>query len=345
MSVSSFRNSMEWALMVALVFGAGAMAQAQNNDQAAEEGRVVRIGPSTAEVPIATDEAQQGAVEVTPVEQPKHWIGLLGGPVTPELRAHIDVPEDQGVMVRQVVPESPAAKAGLKDFDVLLRANETDLHDMRDLVELVKTAGDASAQITLEVLRHGKRETVYITPEARPDKIANMPAVESPQGIPTFGGNPQGVPEDVLKFFEQRGGREGGPFAFRSFGPGMFVPRHGGAGNLPNGFSVNIQRQGEGPAHITVQRGEESWTVSGDDPGSLEQLPADVRPFVEQLLHGGGGVDMPLPEMQHFNMPAPGPGPQGMLSDPGILDRIDAMERHLQKLEERLETSTPVENE
>ena len=36
---------------------------------------------------------------------------------------------------------------------------------------------------------------------------------------------------------------------------------------------------------------------------------------------------------------------QGMLSDPGILDRIDAMERHLQKLEERLETSTPAESE
>ena len=62
----------------------------------------------------------------------------MGGPVTPELRAQIDIPEGQGLLVRQVVPDSPAAKAGLKNFDILLRANDTDLHDMRDLMELVR---------------------------------------------------------------------------------------------------------------------------------------------------------------------------------------------------------------
>jgi membrane-associated protease RseP (regulator of RpoE activity) len=340
MSFGSLRNSLEWALMVALVFGAGAIAQAQHE----EEGRVVQIGPSTDGAEVATEETEVGAAESPPVEQPKHWIGLLGGPVTPELRAHVLVPEDQGLMVRQVVPESPAAKAGLKDFDILLRANETELREMRDLVEIVKTAGDASEQITLEVLRAGKRETVYITPAARPEKIANLPTLESPTGIPAFGGNLQGVPEDVLKFFEHRGAREGGPFAFRSFGPGMMVPQHGGVGNIPSGVSVSIQKQGDGPAHITVKRGEETWTVSGDDLGSLEQLPADVRPFVEQLLQGGGSIGMPLPELQNYNITVPGSGPHGMLSDPGILDRLDSMERHLRKLEERLE-STPAENE
>ena len=56
---------------------------------------------------------------------PKHWIGMLGGPATPELRAQLDIPEGQGLLVRQVVPDSPAAKAGLQDFDILLKANDT----------------------------------------------------------------------------------------------------------------------------------------------------------------------------------------------------------------------------
>ena len=299
MSLSNLRNTMEWALMVALVFGAGAIAQAQNED-ATNEGRIVQIGPSDE---ATTDFAQEGAVDVTPVEQPKHWIGLLGGELPPELRAHLEIPADQGLLVRQVVPDSPAAKAGLENFDILLRADETDLHDMADLVEIVKSAGDQSAQITLEVLRHGKRETVYITPEARPERIATMPTQE-PQAIPGFGGQAGGIPDDVLRFFEQRGGREGGPFAFRMQGPGQLMPHRGeGLGGMPSGISVSIQKPADGPAHITVKRGNERWEVVGDDPGSLEQLPDDVRPFVEQLLQGGGGIQIPMPELQNFHMP------------------------------------------
>ena len=88
----------------------------------------------------------------------------MGGPIPAELRAHLDVPENQGVMVRSVVPDSPAAKAGVKNFDIVLRANDADLHDMRDLMELVKTAGDQKASISLEVLRKGGRETITVTP-------------------------------------------------------------------------------------------------------------------------------------------------------------------------------------
>jgi S1-C subfamily serine protease len=130
MSLASLRNPLEWALMVALVFGAGAIAHAQNED-AATEGRIVKISPSDGAA--TTDAVEHHATDVTPLpDAPKHWIGILGGPVTPELRAHLDIPEGQGLLIRQVVPDSPAIKAGLEKFDVLLRANDTDLHEMRD---------------------------------------------------------------------------------------------------------------------------------------------------------------------------------------------------------------------
>ena len=161
-------SAVEWALTVALVFGAGAAAQAQNND---EEGNVVKIGQADNDgVP-----GDEGAVSSSPKQQaPKYWIGLLGGAITPDspLRAHLDLPEGQGLIVASIVPESPAAKAGLKQHDILLRANENDLHEMSDLVDLVLSEGPKKGQITLEVLRHNKRETVYLTPEERP---ANAP--------------------------------------------------------------------------------------------------------------------------------------------------------------------------
>src|SRR3972149_5705182 len=130
------RGSVEWALMVALIFGAGAIAQAQE-EKAQAEGRIVQIGPADGQR-ATTEEAASVEATDSPVPeqaaQPlvkKYWIGLLGGPVTPELRYQLDIPEDQGVMVRDVVPESPAAEAGLKSFDIVLAAKDKPVHDMR----------------------------------------------------------------------------------------------------------------------------------------------------------------------------------------------------------------------
>jgi len=332
MSLTCLRNPLEWALMVALVFGAGAIAQAQN-EEAATEGRIVKISPS--EEATTTEAIEQDATDVTPApEAPKHWIGILGGPITPELRAHLEVPEGQGLMVREVVPDSPAIKAGLQKFDVLLRANDADLHDMRELMDLVRTSGESGTQITLEILRHGKRETVYVTPEARPEKVADVTPVPGADEGRGWGEGGPAVPDDVLRFFEQRGGRDGGPFAFRMFGPGTVLRKRATIG-VPNGVSVTIQKQDDQPAHITVKRGEETWEIVGDDPGSLEQLPEDLRPFVEQLLHGGG-IQMPIPDVQEFNIPVPGPGAPGVFHDRQLLERLEAMERHMQELEQRL---------
>src|SRR5690606_24369290 len=103
---------------------------------------------------------------------PAYWIGLLGGLVSDELLHHIDLPEGQGLLIREIVPGSPAEKAGLQQWDIMLRANEADLSDMRDLVDLVIKAGGDESAIAIEVLRHGSRETIHVTPEERPENVA-----------------------------------------------------------------------------------------------------------------------------------------------------------------------------
>ena len=51
MSMNRFHGAVEWVLMVALVFGAGAMAQAQDED--ASGGPVIQIGKGDVEDPEA----------------------------------------------------------------------------------------------------------------------------------------------------------------------------------------------------------------------------------------------------------------------------------------------------
>ena len=347
MSPTNLRNSMEWALMVVLVLGGGAFAQAQN-EQAADgqtepPGKIVRIAPpggsTTADVTVTTS---HDADQVAQPEMPKHWIGILGGPIGPELRAQLEIPEGQGVLMRQVLPDSPAAKAGLRDFDILLRANDTELADLRGLMAIVETEGERGGKITLEVLRHGQRETLTITPEARPDKFSGVRADATlrPGDGPGFGDfSGAGGSGAMQRFFQQHGG----PFQFRAFGPGTVLQgRQMSLDQMPNGVSVSIQKQNDQPAQITVQRGNDTWNIVGDDPDSLEQLPKDVRPFVEQLLTGGGPMQIPLPAMPNVTvpnapMPPMPPMPRGAFDDDALQQRLHMMEQQLQQMQLLLE--------
>jgi hypothetical protein len=322
------------ALMAALVFGGGAVAQAQNDEQG---GPVIQIGKAdegaeTHNVPAPNEGLEDpnlGGVEQP--DAPKYWIGLLGGKIMPDhvLRAHVDIPEDIGLLVANVVPNSPAAKAGIKQHDILLRANDTDLHEMEDLVNLVISEGEKKGQITLEVLRKGGRETIYLKPEERPAD-APRPQLGGGGFGEGFGGNfagPEGLPQQLLQEF---GGRL--PMEFRNFGPGVIVGEGGaGVAQLPNGVSISVNKQEGQPTKITVKRGEKTWEVTGDDPESLKQLPEDLRPAVEQMLHangpgfgfGGGGI---------------GRGDMPEFGDGRLRERMERMEERMQKLMEQLES-------
>jgi membrane-associated protease RseP (regulator of RpoE activity) len=335
MSWNKLKNATAWSLAIAVALSAGAFALAQ--DQQAK-GRIVQIGPDdqgqkTPALPAPDDKAMRSQL---PAVSP-YWIGLLGGPVTPELRAHVDLPEDQGLLVREIVPNSPAAKSGLKLYDILLRANDTQLHEMRDLVELVRTEGQKQGQITLEVLRKGQRQSVAIKPEERPANIAQTPGAFGQGDV--FQGQPGQIPmlgqmPELRRFFEGFGG-EGAPLEFRQFGPGVIVGGNdAGLANMPNGLSISIQKQNDQPARATVKRGNESWEVVQGDAESLQQLPADVRPFVEQMLGGSGN---------RFDFDRDGDVDLPVFREPALRQRLEAVERQLQQLLEKQsrEGSTP----
>jgi hypothetical protein len=338
--MNCLRGSLEWALMVALVLGAGAVAQAQD-EEGKPQGPVIQIGKSDGDVadpslPPPDGEGRfmvpEGGQSQQP-QAPKYWIGLMAAQIVPEnpLRAQIDIPENQGLLVASVVPDSPADKAGVKRHDILLRANDTDLREMHDLVELVLTEGAKKGQIAIEVLRRGQRETVYITPEERPEGAARTQVGGGGFGEGFGGLFGEGGPRELLRQFE-----ENGPFEFRNFGPGVILRGEGaGVANIPNGVSVTINRQGDEPAHITIKRGDETWEIVGDDPGSLEQLPEDLRPFVEQMLHGG--IHVPGPRMQSPPMPEFGDG--------RLRERLERMERRLEELQQRFQSDDEPAND
>jgi C-terminal processing protease CtpA/Prc len=67
-----------------------------------------------------------------------------------------------------VLPGSPAAKAGIRPYDILLQVNDKPLRGGRDelLAEINREVKDN--KLAIELLRGGKRQTLSVAPAKRP---------------------------------------------------------------------------------------------------------------------------------------------------------------------------------
>ena len=71
------------------------------------------------------------------------------------------------VVIRAIGGESPAAKAGLKDGDILLRADGADVTDIRAFIDFIDAHG--GSPIALVVERGDEQKTITVTPAVGPD--------------------------------------------------------------------------------------------------------------------------------------------------------------------------------
>lgn len=349
MSWNNWKDISASALMASLVFGAGAIAHAEEADPA--DKNVVKIGRSDKALQsnLGAPEVGTDDDEGRPIAAPKYWIGLLGGaiPADHPLRAQIELPENQGLLVANIVSKSPADKAGLKQYDILMKGNGKDLPEMKDLIDLVMSEGDKKGQIVLDVLRRGKHETVNLKPEGRPADAEMQPGDSGGGGI---GGN-FGQPGQMMPGAQpgqpgQPGMPRPGMFSFRNFGsPGVVMGADPFAG-MPNGVSIRVDKKKDQPTHIVVQRGDDKWDITGDDADSLKKLPDDLRPTVERMLHGGGGGfggammgggNPMMPNLAPHQGPGFGPG-MGPGGRPGMGPDMDAQLREqLERMEKRID--------
>lgn len=112
------------------------------------------------------------------------YLGIQYGPLkglSAEERKQIGVPlnGDDGLLINQVYPGTPAAQAGLKTYDVILEANRQKLTDRDDLNAIIQKSkpGDTLA---LLVWRGGSNQTVSVTLRERPASFGQR----SPQARP-----------------------------------------------------------------------------------------------------------------------------------------------------------------
>ncbi|OUL23815.1 HhoA/HhoB/HtrA family serine endopeptidase [Nostoc sp. 106C] len=128
-------------------------------------------------IPINT--AQRISNQLVATGKAQHpYLGIQMVGLTPELKQNINsdpnsglsVEEDKGVLVVKVVPNSPAAKAGIRAGDVIQKLNGqtvTDASSIQKAVDDSQIGGD----VRLELRRNGQNVNLAVRPGAFPTQV------------------------------------------------------------------------------------------------------------------------------------------------------------------------------
>ena len=101
------------------------------------------------------------------------WLGIVTSKVDPIIATQLDLPEGTGAAIKLIVPESPAEKAGLKKHDIIFEINGTQIKSPSNLSELISSY-NADESVEMAVIQRGKKKTVSVKFEERPDHLKNV---------------------------------------------------------------------------------------------------------------------------------------------------------------------------
>lgn len=198
------------------------------------------------------------------------------------LAEQLDLPKGQGLVIEHVLPQSAAAKAGLKVHDLLLEFEGKPVPD--DVAKFIKMldAIKANTPVDVVVLRKGKKETIkgLSLPEAKGKQRFQFKAAPGTAFVPA---------------------QPGGPFRFQLGQPDILLPGTGGPGShgvittifrTKDSFNTRYQ---EGSLVITVTGGvadgkSKVKQIEIQDGGKnetyerLDKVPEQYRDKVKSLI-------------------------------------------------------------
>lgn len=90
------------------------------------------------------------------------YLGVMIQNITPQLAPQFGIKSQTGALIGDVVPDGPAAKAGLKDGDVVLQFNGKQVQDSRQL-QLAVAETKPGSKVPLEISRNGSTKTMEVT--------------------------------------------------------------------------------------------------------------------------------------------------------------------------------------
>jgi S1-C subfamily serine protease len=91
----------------------------------------------------------------------KGWLGVYVQDITKEIKEAMDLKSKKGVLVKDVVEDSPADEAGIRREDVILVFEEKELDDSDELIKVVRRTSPGD-KANLLILRDGKEKSISV---------------------------------------------------------------------------------------------------------------------------------------------------------------------------------------
>jgi len=116
--------------------------------------------PSSTVQPVLNDLMTKGRIA-------RPWIGVYLRQVTPDVADILGYQGNEGAMIAEVVPGGPAARAGIKKYDIIVQVNGQAIKEANDLVAKIQ-ALKIGEQVQLQVFRRGQTVNVSVVLGEKP---------------------------------------------------------------------------------------------------------------------------------------------------------------------------------
>ena len=115
------------------------------------------------------------------------WLGVSIQEITPEMAEYFKLPDSKGALIAQIMPGSPAEKAGLKSGDIIVSIGGKRIQAMHELPQEV-SAKKVGETVVIGLIHNGVKTEVAVKIEKKPSKLEET------------GGKTVGSTEEIAKW-------------------------------------------------------------------------------------------------------------------------------------------------
>jgi serine protease Do len=98
------------------------------------------------------------------------WLGVSVQDIDDNLAEYFDLPDREGVIIANILPDSPAEQGNLKEGDVIRRFDGKRVKDLKTLLKVVSRT-QVGKDVTIRIVRDGKEIPVTVKIGERPSSV------------------------------------------------------------------------------------------------------------------------------------------------------------------------------
>jgi len=112
------------------------------------------------------------------------WLGVMIQPITTDLKNALELKDNKGALVADVITRGPAEKTGFKRGDVILSFDGKDINESSELPYIVSST-PVGKSVDVEILRDGRKQTIKVKLGELPEEEGSVVASREPSSSPS----------------------------------------------------------------------------------------------------------------------------------------------------------------